>query len=73
MLVPIREVRLSDYEGAVHNLETKDHTYLIGPVVSHNCDAVSRVLVEQKVADVFVNKVLKETEAYKLEILRSIK
>jgi acyl-CoA reductase-like NAD-dependent aldehyde dehydrogenase len=30
------------------------------------CDAVSRVLVEEKVADVFVNKVLKETEAYKL-------
>jgi acyl-CoA reductase-like NAD-dependent aldehyde dehydrogenase len=66
MLVPIREVRLSDYEGAVHNLETKDHTYLIGPVVSHNCDAVSRVLVEQKVADAFVSKVLKEVEGYKL-------
>jgi len=30
------------------------------------CDAISRVLVDQKVADVFVSKVLKETEAYKL-------
>ena len=30
------------------------------------CDAVSRVLVEEKIADLFVSKLLKETEAYKL-------
>ena len=30
------------------------------------CDAISRVLVDQKIAEVFVSKVLKETEAYKL-------
>ena len=30
------------------------------------CDAVSRVLVEQKVAEAFVSKVLKEVEGYKL-------
>ena len=30
------------------------------------CDAISRVLVDQNVADAFVNKVLKETETYKV-------
>lgn len=30
------------------------------------CDAVSRVLVEQKVADIFVKEILKEVEGYKL-------
>ncbi|HUO41659.1 MAG TPA: aldehyde dehydrogenase family protein, partial [Methylomirabilota bacterium] len=30
------------------------------------CDAISRVLVDQNVADAFVNKVLKETESYKV-------
>jgi glyceraldehyde-3-phosphate dehydrogenase [NAD(P)+] len=30
------------------------------------CDAISRVLVEQSVADVFVSKVLKEAETYKV-------
>jgi len=30
------------------------------------CDAISRVLVDQNVAEVFVNKVLKETETYKV-------
>jgi glyceraldehyde-3-phosphate dehydrogenase [NAD(P)+] len=30
------------------------------------CDAISRVLVEEKIADVFVQRLLKETESYKL-------
>jgi hypothetical protein len=66
MIVPIRKVRLGYYEGPVHNLETEDHTYLLGTAISHNCDAVSRVLVDEGVADVFVKKVLKEVETYRL-------
>ena len=66
MIVPIRKVRLSYYEGAVHNLGTEDHTYLLGTAISHNCDAVSRALVEQEIGDVFVDNVLKEVGTYKV-------
>ncbi len=66
MLVPIRKVELSKYDGKVHNLETEDHTFLVGTAVSHNCDAISRVIVEESVAEVFVKKLLKEVEKYKV-------
>ena len=38
--VPIRDIEKIDYTGAVHNLETTDHTYLISNAISHNCDAL---------------------------------
>ena len=66
MLVPVRSVHRGRYDGIVHNLETEDHTYLLGTVLSHNCDAVSRVFVEQDVADLFVKKILAEVASYKM-------
>lgn len=35
--LPVKGIRRITFSGSVHNLETKDHTYLVSNVVSHNC------------------------------------
>lgn len=35
--LPVKSVVELPYSGPVHNLETKDHTYLVSNAVTHNC------------------------------------
>lgn len=35
--LPVKWIRRAHYSGAVHNLGTLDHTYLVSNVVVHNC------------------------------------
>ena len=35
--LPVKSVTTVPYSGSVHNLETKDHTYLVSNAVTHNC------------------------------------
>jgi intein/homing endonuclease len=35
--LPVKSVTTVPYSGSVHNLETKDHTYLVSNAATHNC------------------------------------
>lgn len=37
ILVPIKKVGREEYSGTVHNIETRDNTYLVSNAVVHNC------------------------------------
>lgn len=46
---PLKSVEREDYKGLVYNLETPDHTYIVGGVLVHNCDyVINRWLVEMR-------------------------
>lgn len=36
--VPVRDIKVSHYDGMVHNIETPDNTYLANNLVVHNCE-----------------------------------
>lgn len=47
-LVRIRGVSVNPHRGPVYNIETEDHSYLVGNAVVHNCDhAVNLLLVNE--------------------------
>jgi len=40
ILTPIQSVSIYKYSGAVHNIRTPDHTYLVSNALVHNCGSV---------------------------------
>lgn len=50
--VPIEKLEVEHYEGTVYNFETSgegesDHTYLVGNIVTHNCDGSFHKMPDQ--------------------------
>jgi len=46
-LVRVRNVKAVPYEGMVYNVETEDHSYLVGNSVVHNCDyAINPIIID---------------------------